>query len=292
MAGLYEEYSLGIDLGTTYSCVSIYRDNKVEIIPNEINERTTPSIVTFLDNGIIKAGEEAWIHEINNSKNTVHSIKRLIGRFYDDELKSEIEKSNWSFVVVKENSRPKIKIDNHTKLYLPEEISQFVLEKLIKSAEKYLGKKVNQAVITVPHNFTEEQRKATEEAAKLAKIKVLRILSEPTAGALAYGLEKKIGNKKLSLSNNSENLIFVFDLGGGTFDITLLKISENSNNDIFDVIASSGYNFLGGDDFDNILFNYCIEIFCDKWSIDKNEILNDTNKKKLLKKNVRVGKNY
>ena len=155
----YSEYALGIDLGTTYSCVSIFKNGTIEIIPNEINERTTPSIVTFLSNGEVKAGEQTLNYEFKNPQNTIYSIKRLIGREFDDKLKEEIKNEKWPFEIVKlkDNSKPKIKVqldNNKTKDYYPEEISSIVLKKLLKSAEDYLQKKVDKAVITVPHNFT------------------------------------------------------------------------------------------------------------------------------------------
>ena len=190
------EYALGIDLGTTYSCVSLFKEGEIEIIPNEINEKTTPSIVTFLDNGDVKAGEQALNYEIKNAQNTIYSIKRLIGREFDKKLEEEIQKENWPFEIVKidQNSKPKIKVNlnDEIKYYFPEEISSIILKKLLKSAEDYLQKKINKAVITVPHNFTISQREATKQAAEMAGIDVLRILSEPTAASLAYGLEKKI----------------------------------------------------------------------------------------------------
>ena len=190
------EYALGIDLGTTYSCIYIFKEGEIEIIPNEINEKTTPSIVTFLDNGDVKAGEQALNYEIKNAQNTIYSIKRLIGREFDKKLEEEIQKENWPFEIVKidQNSKPKIKVNlnDEIKYYFPEEISSIVLKKLLKSAEDYLQKKINKAVITVPHNFTISQREATKQAAEMAGIDVLRILSEPTAASLAYGLEKKI----------------------------------------------------------------------------------------------------
>ena len=179
MNDFYEEYALGIDLGTTYSCVSLFRNGTIEIIPNEISERTTPSVVTFLDDGDIKAGEQTLNYEIKNPQNTVYSIKRLIGREYDQKLEEEIKKENWPFKVekIKGNSKPKIKIEleNEIKYYYPEEISSIVLKKLLKSSEEYLQRKVDKAVITVPHNFSISQREATKQAAEMAGIKVLAI---------------------------------------------------------------------------------------------------------------------
>ena len=265
MEEIYSEYALGIDLGTTYSCVSVFRNGTIEIIPNEISERTTPSIVTFLDNNEIKVGEQTLNYEIKNPKNTVFSIKRLIGRELDEKMTEEIKKANWPFEVVKSenNLKPKIKVElnNETKDYYPEEISSFVLKKLLKSAKDYLGENVNCAVITVPHNFSVQQRAATKKAAEMAGIQVLRILSEPTAASLAYGLEKKF-SKNLKDSNTADDTeknkyILTFDLGGGTFDISLLEISKEEE-DMFEVKATSGDNHLGGDDFDNKLFNFCL----------------------------------
>ena len=270
MEEIDSEYALGIDLGTTYSCISVFRNGAIEIIPNEISERTTPSVVTFLDNNEIKVGEQTLNYELDNPKNTVYSVKRLIGREFDKKLSGEIEKENWPFEVVKSENNLKLKIkielSNETKYYYPEEISSFVLKKLLKSSEEYLQKKINNAVITVPHNFSIQQRAATKKAAEMAGIKVLRILSEPTAASLAYGLEKKLSKltqeSNKSFDNNEINkYILTFDLGGGTFDISLLEISKEEE-DIFNVKATSGDNYLGGDDFDNKLFDYCLENFC------------------------------
>jgi len=206
MQDLYTEYALGIDLGTTYSCISVFKNGVIEIIPNEINERTTPSIVSFLDNGKILAGEQTLNYEIKNPKNTIYSIKRLIGRVYNEKLKEEIEKEKWPFEVIKDNnginSKIKIEINNEIKYYYPEEISSYVLKKLLESAKEYLGKKVNKAVITIPHNFSERQRDSTKKAAELAGIDVLGILSEPTAASLAYGLEKKLSNLNRNLDKS------------------------------------------------------------------------------------------
>jgi len=297
MQDLYTEYALGIDLGTTYSCVSVFKNGVIEIIPNEINERTTPSIVTFLDNNKILAGEQTLNYEIKNPKNTVYSIKRLIGKEYNDDLKKEIEKEKWPFEVVKDNksinSKIKLEINNDIKYYYPEEISSFVLKKLLKSAEEYLEKKVDKAVITIPHNFSQKQRDSTKKAAEMAGIKVLGLLSEPTAASLAYGLEKKLSkldkNMENSLNNDDNKYILTFDLGGGTFDITLLKISEQEEN-IFDIKQTSGNSHLGGDDFDNKLVDYCLDIFCQVNTIDKNSITSDKLCMKRLKKQCESAK--
>jgi len=291
MQDLYTEYALGIDLGTTYSCISVFKNGVIEIIPNEINERTTPSIVSFLDNGKILAGEQTLNYEIKNPKNTIYSIKRLIGRVYNEKLKEEIEKEKWPFEVIKDNnginSKIKIEINNEIKYYYPEEISSYVLKKLLESAKEYLGKKVNKAVITIPHNFSERQRDSTKKAAELAGIDVLGILSEPTAASLAYGLEKKLSNLNRNLDkslNNDENkYILTFDLGGGTFDITLLKISEKEEK-------ISGNPHLGGDDFDNKLVEHCLDRFCQMNTIDKTSIVSNELCMKRLKKQCESAK--
>ena len=298
MDEISSEYALGIDLGTTYSCISIFRNGVIEIIPNEIGERTTPSIVTFLDKDEKKVGEQTLNYEIKNPKNTVYSIKRLIGREFDKKMEEDIQKENWPFEVVKskENSRPQIKIDlnNETKYYYPEVISSFILSKLIQSAKDYLGEIVNNAVITVPHNFSLKQREATKKAGEMAGIHVLHILSEPTAASLAYGLDKKLSKKSkksMEHSDNDEmdNYILTLDLGGGTFDITLLEISEKEE-DIFDIKATSGDNFFGGDDFDNKLVEYCIETFCKLYNLDKKIISDDKKVMKKLKKQCEYAK--
>ena len=288
MEEINSEYALGIDLGTTYSCVSVFRNGAIEIIPNEISERTTPSVITFLENNEIKAGEQTLNYEIKNPKNTIYSIKRLIGKEFNEKMSEEIKKENWPFEVVKseKNLKPRIKIvlKDEIKYYYPEEISSFILKKLIKSAKEYLGESVNNAVITVPHNFSITQRAATKKAAEMAGINVLRILSEPTAASLAYGLEKKFSkNMPKSKDNINNKYILTFDLGGGTFDISLLEISE-VEEDIFDVKATSGDNYLGGDDFDNKLFEYCLEQFCKLYNIEENKIINDKMSVKKLKK--------
>ena len=288
MEEIYSEYALGIDLGTTYSCVSVFKNGAIEIIPNEISERTTPSIITFLDNNEIKVGEQTLNYEIKDPKNTIYSIKRLIGKEYNEKMIEEIKKENWPFEVVKSdnNLKPRIKLDfnNENCYYYPEEISSFILKKLLKSAIEYLGENVKDAVITVPHNFSVQQRAATKKAAEMAGINVLRILSEPTAASLAYGLEKKL-SKTLQESEDKvlNKYILTFDLGGGTFDISLLEISKEEE-EIFNVKATSGDNYLGGDDFDNRLFNYCLENFCRFYNIDKNLILNNKILMKKLKK--------
>ena len=297
MEEICSEYALGIDLGTTYSCVSVFRKGAIEIITNEIDERTTPSIVTFLDNNETKSGEETLNFEIKNPKNTVYSVKRLMGRNFDQKMDEEIKKENWTFEVVNKDQKPRVKIElsNKTEYISPEEISSLILKKLLISAEKYLGVKVNKAVITVPHNFSPQQKLATKKAAELANIQVLGILVEPTAASLAYGLEKKLLQKSSESSyeddnkNDEEKYFLTFDLGGGTFDITLLEISEKEEH-MFNVKATSGDNYLGGDDFDNRLFTYCLSQFCSLYNINKDIILNDKKCSKKLKKQCESAK--
>ena len=285
-----EELAIGIDLGTTNSCVAVVRNERVEIIPNEIGENLTPSVVSFTENGVL-VGEQTINEFIKNPKNTVYSIKRLMGRNYDEkEVLSDIKSNFWTFNIVKQEKgeRPMIKIDkknNEYNYFFPEEISKFILEKLVKSSRIYLDNKpIKKAVITVPAYFNNAQREATQLAAKQAGLEVLRIINEPTAASLAYGLEKKLPKKDLSKSyfsyrtlkteynENDEQKIIVFDLGGGTFDVSLLKIEEE---EIFNVLATSGNSHLGGDDFDKKIIDFCLEEFCNKYNVNKKEIEND-----------------
>ena len=195
-----DELAIGIDLGTTYSCMAVMRNNNIEIIPNEIGENLTPSIVSFVDEGIL-VGEQTLNQLIKNPKKTIYSIKRLIGRNYNDkEVLNDIKSNFWTFDVVEQKSslRPVIRIENKNKVdyYFPEQISKFILEKLVQSARNYLNQPVRKAVITVPAYFNDAQRNATKVAANQAGLEVLRIINEPTAASLAYGLDKKIQKKK------------------------------------------------------------------------------------------------
>ena len=299
-----DELALGIDLGTTFSCMAILRNNKVEIIPNEIGENITPSIVSFSNNQIL-VGEQAISQLIMNPKKTIYSIKRLMGKNYDDpQVKNDIESHFYNFDIEKSQSgnRPLIKIEdnNTTNYYFPEQISKIILEKLVQSAKDYLQKPVKKAVITVPAYFNDTQRNATKFAAEKAGLEVLRIINEPTAASLAYGLERKLPKKSMNQglfninlnknndyhnyyeddSENEEKLIIVFDLGGGTFDVTLLNIYvEDGESYDFNIISSKGDSHLGGDDFDKKISDYCIKQFCSKFeNINEieNEIKNDT----------------
>ena len=236
MSGLEDGYALGLDLGTTFSCIGIYRNGGVEIIPNTNGEKVTPSIVTFLDNNNILKGEEAEEYLVKNYESSIYAIKRFIGTdITKKEIKDEIKEANFPFNIVNKKNIPNVEIEiNKKKYYFPLElISSFVIKKMVQSAEDYLNKKVKKLVITVPHNFSEEQRKSTIEAANSAGIEVIRLINEPTAAALAYGLQEKN-----NLENNQK--ILVFDLGGGTFDVTILNINKDEkNNQIFDVISTS-----------------------------------------------------
>ena len=295
-----EELAIGIDLGTTFSCVAVLKNNRVEIIPNENGENITPSVVSFTDNGIL-VGEKAVSQLILNPKKTVYCVKRLMGKNYDDKnVIGDIQSNFYNYTIKKQegSSRPAIEIIdkyNNANYYLPEHISKLILQKLIQNAKAYLNTTISKAVITVPAYFNDAQRNATKLAAEQAGLEVLRIINEPTAASLAYGLEKKLPKtEKINLSlfemdiqSNNEGIkksesrddddnksIIVFDLGGGTFDVTLLKIRDG--DEIFDIRATSGDPHLGGDDFDQKISEYCIQKFCTKYDINKDDILKDT----------------
>lgn len=240
--------AIGIDLGTTYSCVGVFQHGKVEIIANDQGNRTTPSYVAFTDSERL-IGDAAKNQVAMNPTNTVFDAKRLIGRKYDDPT-VQADMKHWPFTVINDNSKPKIQIEfkGETKSFFPEEISSMVLLKMKEIAESYLGKKVNDAVITVPAYFNDSQRQATKDAGTISGMNVLRIINEPTAAAIAYGLDKKIGG---------ERNVLIFDLGGGTFDVSILTIEEG----IFEVKSTAGDTHLGGEDFDNRMVNHFIEEF-------------------------------
>ena len=278
---LQDEYPLGLDLGTTFSCIGVYRNGGVEIIPNRNGEKTTPSIVTIMDENNILAGEETLDHLVKDYDSSIYAIKRFIGRKYEDEdVKKEIDKENFPFNIIGDDQGkyPLVLVDKNNKKikFTIEEISSFVIKKMVDSAEAYLGKKVHSLVITVPTYFNDSQRKSTEQAAKLAGINVLRIINEPTAAALAYGF----GQNAHDISD-SEKKILVFDLGGRTFDVTILKIINGEEN--FEILSTKGNKFLGGDDFDNILVEYFLDRFCEKMKESKEEIKKDKKKIKRLK---------
>ncbi|MEA1886543.1 MAG: molecular chaperone DnaK [Bacteroidota bacterium] len=234
---------IGIDLGTTNSCVSVMEANEPVVIPNSEGKRTTPSIVAFIENGERKVGDPAKRQAITNSNKTVYSIKRFMGETYD-KVSKEITRVPYK-VVKGDNNTPRVQIDDRT--YSPQEISAMILQKMKKTAEDYLGQDVTDAVITVPAYFDDSQRQATKEAGEISGLKVKRIINEPTAAALAYGLDKKTEDLKVA----------VFDLGGGTFDISILELGDG----VFEVKSTNGDTHLGGDDFDELIINWLADEF-------------------------------
>ena len=241
---------IGIDLGTTNSCVAVMEGNEPVVIPNSEGHRTTPSVVAFTDNGERKVGEPAKRQAITNPLRTIYSIKRFMGESYD-KMVNEIGRVPYQ-VVKGPNNTPRIDIDG--KLYTPQEISAMVLQKMKKTAEDYLGQTVTEAVITVPAYFNDAQRQATKEAGEIAGLTVRRIINEPTAAALAYGLDKKKNDVKVA----------VFDLGGGTFDISILELGDG----VFEVKSTNGDTHLGGDDFDGKIINWLAEEFMQDENMD------------------------
>merc|ERR1712183_923123 len=239
--------AVGIDLGTTYSCVGVFQHGKGEIIANDQGNRTTPSYVGFTDTERL-IGDAAKNQVAMNPTNTVFDAKRLIGRKFSDSA-VQTDMKQWSFNV-DDNTKPKVQVEykGETKTFFPEEISSMVLLKMKEAAEAYLGKTVTDAVVTVPAYFNDSQRQATEDAGAIAGINVLRIINEPTAAAIAYGLDKKVG---------AERNVLIFDLGGGTFDVSCLSIEDG----IFEVKSTAGDTHLGGEDFDNRLVNHFIQEF-------------------------------
>ncbi len=234
---------IGIDLGTTNSCVAVMEGNEPVVIPNSEGRRTTPSIVAFTENGERKVGDPAKRQAITNPMKTVYSIKRFMGNSFSDVT---IEMKRMPYDVIKgDNNTPRVKIDD--RLFTPQEISAMVLQKMKKTAEDYLGQTVTEAVITVPAYFNDSQRQATKEAGEIAGLTVRRIINEPTAASLAYGLDKK----------KQDETIAVFDLGGGTFDISILELGDG----VFEVKSTNGNTHLGGDDFDEVIINWLADEF-------------------------------
>lgn len=253
---------IGIDLGTTNSCVAVLEGNDPVVIPNSEGRNTTPSVVAFVDGGERKVGDPAKRQAITNPKRTIYSIKRFMGETYD-QVKKEIERVPYK-VVRSANGMPRIDIDGRE--YTPQEISAMILQKMKKTAEDYLGTTIDEAVITVPAYFNDSQRQATKEAGEIAGLKVRRIVNEPTAAALAYGLDK----------TNKDQKIAVFDLGGGTFDISILELGDG----VFEVKSTNGDTHLGGDDFDQIIIDWLADEFKKEEGVD---LLQDPMAKQRLK---------
>ena len=230
---------IGIDLGTTNSCVAVFEGNEPVVIANSEGKRTTPSVIGFMKDGERKVGDPAKRQAITNPKNTVYSIKRFMGETYEQ---SKMEAERVPYTVINDNGYPKVQIDGAAHPYTPQEISAMVLQKMKKTAEDYLGQEVSDAVITVPAYFSDSQRQATKEAGAIAGLNVRRIVNEPTAAALAYGVDKA----------NQDMKIAVFDLGGGTFDISILEFGGG----VFEVLATNGDTHLGGDDFDQVIIDW------------------------------------
>jgi molecular chaperone DnaK len=241
---------IGIDLGTTNSCVAVLEGSDPVVIANSEGKRTTPSIVAFIDGGERKVGDPAKRQAITNPKHTVSSIKRFMGERFDN-VQTDVKRMPYT-VTKGENNTPRIQIEDRN--YTPQEISAMVLQKMKKTAEDYLGHEVTEAVITVPAYFNDSQRQATKEAGEIAGLKVKRIVNEPTAAALAYGLDKKSKDMKIA----------VFDLGGGTFDISILELGDG----VFEVKSTNGDTHLGGDDFDQTIIDWLAEEFIKDENVD------------------------
>src|SRR6476661_1157707 len=241
---------IGIDLGTTNSCVAVMEGNEPVVIANDEGRRTTPSVVAFLKNGERKVGDPAKRQAITNPHNTISSVKRFMGRRFDEVTE---EMSHISYKVTKGDNNT-VRIDIDGRLYTPQEISAMILQKMKKTAEDYLGQEVKEAVITVPAYFNDAQRQATKEAGEIAGLNVRRIVNEPTAAALAYGLDKKHKDQKIA----------VFDLGGGTFDISILELGDG----VFEVKSTNGDTHLGGDDFDKVIMDWLAEEFKKEENVD------------------------
>ncbi len=234
---------IGIDLGTTNSCVSVFEGNEPVVITNSEGKRTTPSVVAFVEGGERKVGDPAKRQAITNPQRTIYSIKRFMGENFD-QVQKEISRTPYE-VVRGDNNTPRVKVDDRQ--YTPQEISAMILQKMKKTAEDYLGQEVKEAVITVPAYFSDSQRQATKEAGQIAGLEVKRIVNEPTAAALAYGIDKA----------NKDMKIAVFDLGGGTFDISILEFGGG----VFEVLSTNGDTHLGGDDFDHVIIDWLIQEF-------------------------------
>ncbi len=248
---------IGIDLGTTNSCVAVMEGDKVKVIENAEGARTTPSIVAYLDNNEIRVGQPAKHQAVTNPKNTIYAVKRLIGRRYDDAMVRRTQETVPYTIVKADNGDAWVQVLGNKDL-APQQVSAQILMKMKKTAEDYLGHEVKEAVITVPAYFNDSQRQATKDAGRIAGLEVKRIINEPTAAALAFGMDKKPGNRKIA----------VYDLGGGTFDISIIEIAEVDGEHQFEVLSTNGDTFLGGEDFDQRLINYLVDEFKNSSGID------------------------
>ena len=253
---------IGIDLGTTNSCVSVMESKEAKVVENSEGTRTTPSIVAYVDNDEIIVGSPAKRQAVTNPKNTLYAVKRLIGRkFSDDEVKKASETSPFT-ITSSDNGDAWVEING--KKIAPPEVSAQILKKMKKTAEDYLGQEVKEAVITVPAYFNDSQRQATKDAGRIAGLEVKRIINEPTAAALAFGLDKKQGDKKIA----------VYDLGGGTFDVSIIEIADIDGEHQFEVLSTNGDTFLGGEDFDERLISYLVDEFKKEQGVDlKKDVL-------------------
>ena len=273
---LQDDYPLGLDLGSCFSCIGVYRNGGVEILPNRDGDTITPSIVTILDENTILKGEDSLEYLVKNYDTSIYGFKRFIGRdYYDKKVQEEIKRENFPFRIIGDskgkNTLVQITENNRILNFTLEEISSFIIRKLVDNAEKFLNRKVNKLVITAPAYFNDCQRECIKQAALIAGIEVIRIINEPTAAALAYRLQDKE-----SIKNGK---ILVFDLGGKTFNVTILSVNKK-NEENFEILSTKGNKFLGGEDFDNKLVNYFLENFCRKTKENINEIMEN---KKIIK---------
>lgn len=248
---------IGIDLGTTNSCVAVMEGDKVKVIENSEGARTTPSIVAYLDSNEIRVGQPAKHQAVTNPKNTIYAVKRLIGRRFEEEMVTRMSKTVPYSIIKAQNGDAWVQVLGKEDL-APPQVSAQILMKMKKTAEDYLGHAVTEAVITVPAYFNDSQRQATKDAGRIAGLDVKRIINEPTAAALAFGMDKKPGNRKIA----------VYDLGGGTFDISIIEIAEVDGEHQFEVLSTNGDTFLGGEDFDQRLMNYLIDEFKNSSGMD------------------------
>ncbi|HEY5861619.1 MAG TPA: Hsp70 family protein, partial [Casimicrobiaceae bacterium] len=253
---------IGIDLGTTNSCVAIMEGGQPKVIENSEGARTTPSVVAYTEDGEVLVGASAKRQAVTNAKNTIFAVKRLIGRrFEEKEVQKDIDLMPYS-IVKADNGDAWVEVRG--KKIAPQQVSAEILRKMKKTAEDYLGEEVTEAVITVPAYFNDSQRQATKDAGRIAGLEVKRIINEPTAAALAFGLDKKEGDRKIA----------VYDLGGGTFDISIIEIANVDGEHQFEVLSTNGDTFLGGEDFDQRIIDYIVTEFKKDQGVDlKNDVL-------------------